>query len=429
MSSMLFLPDRDHPFLHLQLHFVGGSASDPPGKEGLAYLTGQLLQRGAAGLSRRCFAEAVEGLGGALSVSVGRESLVVEADTLLRNRDAVLDRLADSVVRPDLLEEELDRLRRQTVAELEDLRDSDEDLAQHLFFQALYQPDPSARPVKGTEASLERIGPDDIRACYARIFTRANLFAAGCGDADGEELGATLERRLSDLPAGVPPPRPVVVTEDPGRIRVILVDKPERTQTQLFAGRSSVSASHPDFDALTVANTVFGGTFTARLSHEIREKRGWSYGAYSTLYALRSHGALVMRYYPARADTVAALELGLAMMRDWVADGVTEDEAAFARGYLHNHFPFRFESARKRLEQAVHLRLLGLPADHLDGYLDRIGAVTSDVANAALARHVRADDLTVVMVCSADGLQDAVRAVPGVGSVEVHPYDHDWPHP
>ncbi len=425
--ELTLVPNHDYPYVTFELYFDGGSITDPVGKEGLAYLTGQMILKGTPSHDQEQFAEAVETLGATFDVSLGREHLMIDGDVLAANVEDYLALVGQALSAPTFPQAELDRLRRQTIAELEERRDNDEDLAGHIFYQALLQPDSSARPVKGTETSLARITRDDLVAAYTQMFTLANMRIGVAGDVGRERLTALLHRHV-ELPAGTPPTPPDSLAADPGAVDVVLVDKPERTQTQIYAGHRALRASHPDYLALSVASTVYGGTFTARLSHEIREKRGWSYGAYSYLPGRRTNGSFVFRFYPATRDAVPALELALKMQRELIEDGVTEREVDFAKAYLVNHFPFRLQTPRQRMQEAVRVSLLGLPADSLDTYVSRVTALTADQVNAAIRKHLKHDDLLVVIVCTAGNLIDDVKALAGVGNVAVHPFDKDWQH-
>jgi zinc protease len=136
--------------------------------------------------------------------------------------------------------------------------------------------------VTGTASSLSRIKPDDLQALYRRVVRPENLIFAFSGDIDRPQAEALAEQIRSQLPAG-PAPRDEV--GEPALIagrRLTFVDKPERTQTQILIGGLGTHPKDEDHLALHVANTVFGGTFTARLTQEVRAKRGWSYGAYSS---------------------------------------------------------------------------------------------------------------------------------------------------
>ena len=145
-------------------------------------------------------------------------------------------------------------------------------------------------------------------------------------------------------------------------LRLTLVDKPERTQSQILMGQPAPRWQHPDFLALQVATTAFGGTFTARLMNEVRSKRGLSYGASARVGQGRGAKALVVHVFPSLEQTPETLALVLGLWKTWVTDGVTDDEVEFTRGYLANSFAFSIATPEDRLELRTGLELAGMPA-------------------------------------------------------------------
>jgi len=404
------VPDRTRAIGSWILYLPVGSLHDPPGKEGLCYLTGQMLLRGAASRDHAAFTDELDFLGSSLSVGVGRERTSVSGDALTRNLHAFEGLVRDLLTEPRFEAAELDKLRRQTKADLAHVRDNDGALGQRFYSRALFETHPYSRPLKGTEATLDAITIDDVRRFYGEHFGRDDLIAAAAGDVDAARLEAFVERTTAPLPAQSP--RPVAVpprVTEPG-YRVVLVDKPERSQTQCFVGQLTASTSTPDYFPLLVGQTIFGGTFTSRLSHEIREKRGWSYGAYSFLSTDRHLGTFTLRFYPSVADTVPALELADALFRALVDEGVTAEEVAFAKSYLANGHAFSIDTAERRLSELLGAHLQRRPADFVDTFVARVEAVTRDEVVDAIRRHLTPDRLVAAIVATASTLGAALDA-------------------
>jgi len=395
-----------------------GAMLDPPGKEGLAYLTGQLLLRGAAGLDQARFADELDFLGSTLSVGTGRERTTVSGDALTRHVDDFEGLLAAMLIEPALDAGELEKIKRQTIAELAQVRDNDAALGQRFFLRRLFSGHPYGRPVKGTEASLPGITIDDVRGFYRERFVAGGALLGASGDTSDERLAAFEAATVGRLPqrAADHPEVPELRTE--AGYRVVLVDKPERSQTQVFIGHTTLDANHEDYLPLLVAQTVFGGTFTARLSHEIREKRGWSYGAYSYLATDRHLGTFTMRFYPSVADTLPAMQLADQLFSDLVVRGVSADELAFARDYLANGHAFAIDTAERRLSEQMSARLQGRPDGWVDGFVDEIRAVTPEQVDRAVKRHLTPDALVTSVVATASDLAGPLEAWSRVTSVE-----------
>ena len=238
------------------------------------------------------------------------------------------------------------------------------------------------------------------------------------------ELGARL---AGALPAGARPADHVgPPTAKPGQ-RLLFVDKPERTQTQIVVGSLGTWPHDDDHMAITVANGVLGGTFTSRLMREVRSKRGWSYGASSRLTIDRQRHSFQMWTFPAAADAAACLELELGLLNDFVNDGIQADELAFIQSYLSRSYAFEIDTAAKRMHQAADVELLGLPPRYYDDHVATVRAVTLAEANASIARRIDPRSLLIVVLGTArDILEPIKERIPSLDAVEVVPFDADF---
>jgi zinc protease len=205
----------------------------------------------------------------------------------------------------------------------------------------------------------------------------------------------------------------------PGR-RLLLVDKPERTQTQILVGTLGTSPHDEDHVPLVVGNAVFGGTFTSRLMREIRSKRGWSYGASTRTAVDRRRQAWSMWTFPSAQDSGPCLKLAIELLESWVGGGVTQREVTFIQRYLVRSHAFEVDTAPKRLHQALDVELLALPSDYFTAWVAKVRGVTVENATSAITRRIRTDDLLTVVVGTASQVLEPLRnAVPRLASADV----------
>jgi zinc protease len=216
---------------------------------------------------------------------------------------------------------------------------------------------------------------------------------------------------------------------DPPRrsdLRLTIVDKPDRTQSQIFFGQPAPQWGTPDFYALQVATCAYGGTFTARLMNEVRSKRGLSYGASSRMAQGRGRRSLVVHVFPSLDQTAETLELVLGLHRTWIADGITAEEMAFSQSYLANSYAFSIATPEDRLEMRVAIELTGIDPEHGHRFPERIRAVTLDATRAAQARYLKGAGMECVIVSTAEHLRprlDAAGLTKEFASIDVVPYD------
>ncbi len=430
MTSFLKEIDRSLPLIQLSTSFVGGSISDPVGKEGLTRLLVRTMRRSGGGRGAEAIDLALDELGATLGIDVSTGSAGFSGSVIARNWSGFVQILGDVVLRPTYDADELGRIKRETLAELAELRDNDRALARRWFGRTLFAGHPYGRTSTGKPSSLEAISTDDLRAHYERLFARGNVVLALAGDITEGQLQDFAGLFEQGLPSGearakaeldaVPEPQGVA-----GR-QLVIVDKPERTQTQILIGGLGTHPHDPDHVALLVANTIFGGTFTARLSDEVRSKRGWSYGAYSSLPYDRRRQAFSMWTFPAATDAAACIELELNLLEAWVNDGITDSELTNAKNYLVRSNVFQTDTAAKRMGLLLDEHLHALPADYHRTFTEKVAQVTLEQANAAIKRRISLDNLLITVVGTASDIADGIaKAIPRLASQQVIPFDRE----
>ncbi len=412
------------PLVSIVVAFRSGSAHDPVGKEGLSRVTSRMLRRGCVGMNAMDVERTIDRLGGDVGFDVAVSSSAVSGQVLARNLDAFVDLLAKMIGQPTFDEDELGRLLRETRAELLESLDNDRGLCDRFFRKKLFGDHPYGRTARGTAASLGEIDRDAVRAHHASHFVRGNALVAMSGDVE-PEVAERLARKLMDALPGTTPPREII--EEPkglGGRQLVFVDKPERTQTQILIGSLGTSAHDPDHIPLVVANAIFGGTFTSRLTREVRGKRGWSYGASARMGVDRRRHSFAMWTFPASTDAAACIALEISLLEKLIEAGVTEREVTFIKRYITRSWAFEVDTAQKRVHQALDIEILGLPRDYYESYLAHVADVTAESANAALKAHLDPKNLVIAVVGTAATTLDGVKkAVPDLASDEVIAYD------
>jgi zinc protease len=414
------------PLVSVSLSLRSGALADPEGKDGLSRLTARMMRRGCKGMTSEQIESAIDRLGGEFGFDVGPSTISLHAQVIRRNLQPFCELLAKVLGTPTFDQTELDRLKRETVAELIDSRDNDRSLAGLAFRRALFAGHPYSRTAAGRPASVEKLTRDEVVETYAKRFVQSDVvigFAGAITEEEAKTLGALLVR---SIPEG---PHVENVLPEPARPagrRLFFVDKPERTQTQILIGTLGTHARDPDHWPLVAATAVFGGTFTSRMMREIRSKRGWSYGTSARLSIERKRHAFTMGAFPAAADCAPCISLELKLLEDFANDGITPRELAFIKNYMIRSHAFEIDTAPKRLGQALEAELLDLPADYHTGYLDHVRAVTLESANAAVRARLTPNDLVVIVVGTASEILDPVsKAIPGLVDHQVIPFDHD----
>lgn len=414
------------PLVSISMSLRSGALADPVGEDGLSRLTARLMRRGCKGMTSDEIESAVDRLGGEIGFDVGPSTISLHGQVIRRNLQPFVELLAKIAGTPTFEQDEHDRLKRETIAELIESRDSDRALSGLAFRRALFAGHPYGRSAAGRPHTVEKLTRDDVLATYKRRFVQSDAvlgFAGAITQDEAKTLGALLVHALPEGPhVETDLPEPVAPV---GR-RLFFVDKPERTQTQILIGSLGTHPRDPDHWPLVAANAVFGGTFTSRMMREIRSKRGWSYGTSARLAIERKRHSFVMGAFPGAADCAPCISLELKLLEDFTRDGITARELSFIKNYMIRSHAFEIDTAPKRLGHVLETELIDLPADYHSGYLDHVRAVTLEGANAAVRERLSADNLVIVVLGTASEiLDDVTQAIPNLVSHTVIPFDRD----
>jgi zinc protease len=413
------------PLVDLEIALPVGSLQDPIGREGLAQLTGHLMRRGPRGLSQERFEDRLAALGARVSVEVSMRTTRIRATVLRRNLEPLLDLVADLVWRPALRASDFAKLKRRAQASLLARLDDDQTLGAVCFREALFGEHPYGRTLSGHTESLARIGIQQVKEFYARNIERGAFLVGVSGDVSESDVHSLISSRFPKIKRNKRKRSDVPATRLRRGRHVVIVDKPERTQTQLFIGTLGARTHDRNLFPLIVSNTAFGGTFSGPLMQQVRAVRGWSYGAYSRLLHSAQRDAWYMSTAPAAEYSANCAALQLDLLERWVERGTTKANLGFAQRYLINSHCFDRDTSSKRLESRLDVELLDIPRSYIDKYDQLVSRVTQQEANDATRARISPRDLNIVVVATASDVASSFERLPGVSSLEIVPFDRN----
>jgi zinc protease len=414
------------PIVSLMLLVRRGSAADPPGQEGLAAITADMLDEGSGERSAIEMHEALGRLGAHFDTDIGSDAVVFSTTALSRFTDRVLDLLADVVVRPALRESDFSRVRQLRLHRLTQLRDVPSAVADRAFLKLLYGVHPYAHPPFGTEAALATMTADDVRAFHATRLgpSVSTLIAVGdCRHADIKRFAASAfgEWRSDVVPAFMPAggaaPDDEKLAFEPGEslaaslpVRLAIVPRPRAPQSELRIGHVGVARDTPDYHALLVANAIVGGQFVSRINLNLREEKGFTYGARTAFEFRRMPGPFVLQVGVHTAATAEAIAESMRELRDIRGARPATDEelalgiAGLTRGYARN-----FETADQIARGVMQLALYDLPDDYFAAFVPAVERVTCADVSRVMTTHLDPDRLTTLIVGDLDAIGPDLR--------------------
>jgi len=413
---LLVVESHKQPIVSLSLSFPAGSVHDPAGKEGLADVVAGLLTKGAGARTAEQIAEAIEGTGGSLGAQAGSDFLSISSTVLTPGLPLAFELIGDAVVRPTFPQSELDLLRTQTLSGLQVQLTQPEVVADRIFRKALYGDHPYAR--SATPASVGSITRADVVAFHrTRIRPRGALLVLA-GDVTLGAAQRLAARAFQGWVGAVPAAERFPAPPSRAGPELILVHRPGSVQSNIVVGNLTYPPNDPRIYAAAVTNQVLGGGAAARLFMILREQKSWTYGAYSRYTRRQGMGSFAATTEVRTEVTDSALGELLHQLRRIGAEAVPDSELEQSRGSLVGSYPLSIETADQVAAAVANARLYGLPADFVQTYRVRLGAVTAAQVQAVAKTTIRPEAAAIVVVGDGARIYDRIKDVAPVSIVD-----------
>jgi zinc protease len=418
---VVFVERRGVPVVNLQLLAQGGSAVLAKHQAGLASMTASLLDEGTSTRSALEIAAAFEHLGATFYVAAGLDASEVELNVVSPRLPQALALLSDVLLGATFPQGELDRLRNERLARVVQELDDPRAVATYAFSRVIFGEDhPWGYPLMGTPRSLERLCRDDLVGYYRDHLQPGSATLLVAGEVDPERLQTLLEAELGGWTAR---PRPAVPAVEPpvdGVSGIYLVDRPGAPQSELRVGKVAVARSTEDYFPLTVMNTILGGAFTSRLNANLREEKGYTYGAGSGFSMRKAPGPFVAQAAVHTPVTDRALSETLREIRRIGEEPVGREELERAKRFIALRLPQRFEAVQDVTARLSEIVLYDLPEDYFAGYVEGVMSVTAEEVQAAARRHLDPTRMVAVVAGDREALEEPLRRLE-LGPVEILP--------
>ena len=415
---LVVVEHHELPLVDVALVVRSGSERDPRNRLGVAGLTAAMLMEGAGRRNALQIVDQEAFLGVDIRTSSGWDASRVTMHAPTAQLDSALALFADVALRPTFPARELERLRKERLTTLLQMRDRPTAIADQAFNHLVFgEEHPYGRPLMGTETTVSAIRRADVEAFYRTHFRPNNATLIVVGDVTPDDV----ERRVGALFGGwargtVPP---ATFTEAPRAAATTLyvIDKPGAPQSSLRIGGVGVPRSTDDYFALMVANTILGGSFTSRLMQNLRETHGYTYGARSGFAMRQVAGPFTASAEVTGAKTDSSVIEFMKELRR-IRDTVPAAELEKAKQYLQLQLPGQFETTDDIAGQLVPLTIYGLPLDYYNTYAQRLAQVTQADVQRVMERYVRPEQLVVVVVGDRQSIEKGLAGT-GIGRVEV----------
>ena len=392
------------PFTALNLMFSGGAALDPPDKRGAAFLMTGLLEEGAGDLDSQAFAAEIEALSASFSFDVSDDTLSISVRFLTENRTETLALLKTALTQPRFDPDAIERVRQQVLSILATKAQDPTDTAQRVWTEQAFGDHAYGTSYQGTESSITALTRADLLAAHQNLLVRDTLSISAVGDITAEDLGPILDDLLGDLPAGSALETAPLQLDIPTGLTVVDMPTP---QSVAIGGHAGIDRNHPDFFAAFILNTILGGQgIESRLTAEVREKRGLTYGISTVLISKDQANVMLGQVASANDRINAAIEVIRDEWRKLARDGVTAEELQAAQTYLTGAYPLRFDGNSQISRILVGMQRIGLGLDYINTRNAKINAVTLSEINQVAAQLLKPEALNFVVAGQPTGLKE-----------------------
>ena len=414
---VVVMPTRRLPLVDFRLLVRAGAVDDPAGKEGIASLTADLMTQGAGPRGAQQIAEDIAFVGGSLAANAGAEQVTLTCEVLKKDFAVGLELLRDVAVNPTFPAEEFARKQDEALGAIASQMDDPETVANHALGPFLFGTSPLAHPTIGWETSVKALAREDVMGFHARHFRPDNALLAVVGDVEPQAVLLALEKAFAAWKATGEKPGDAYSAVPQARGRsVLIVSKPEVTQTQIRLACMGVPRNHPDYYPITVANTILGGAFTSRLVNEIRTVQGLTYDISSRFGMFRNAGTFRIGTFTKNETIRKIIDETLKVVKTLLDAGPSDEELAKSKRYLTGQFPLGLQAPDALAAQLLDIEFYGLDPKYVESFNDQVNAVTMVDCRRALKSYFCVDDLCILVVSNPEV---AKQALGGLGPIEV----------
>lgn len=408
--QVVLLKNDKLPTFTMQMVILSGGMTDAANAIGTAQFTSSLLREGTRTRSSKQLAEQIDSFGGTLGANSGLSTITstVTASGLIENFDTILELFADIILNPTFPAEEFDKLKSRTAANLRGQRSNPGFLANEKFSSVIYGDHPAARASLKPQ-DLERMSPAALQKFHSTYYRPNNALLTIAGSVNAAEVTAKLEKAFASWQRADVPATRVPKTGVANASRIYLIHRPGSVQTTIRAGNQSLERTDPDYPAVQVMNLILGGGGSARLFLNLREDKGYTYGAYSNVSSFKYRGTFQATTDVRTEVTDGSMKELLFELKRIRDEQVSVTDLENAKRQIIGGFALQLESPQSIIGNVVTQKLYNLPADYFDNYPQMIAAVTAADVQRVARKYIDLDHLQIITVGDAEKIRDVLK--------------------
>ncbi|MBM4169995.1 MAG: insulinase family protein [Ignavibacteria bacterium] len=417
--KVMLVEQHELPVVNLQLVFQSGSANDPFDMPGLASVMFDMIDEGTVNRDALQIAEDIAFLGASMNWSTWIDGSYGTLQTLKEKLSDALAIYADVLLNPSFPAKEFDRIQKTRIAALMQENDQPAVVATKVFSHVVFGGQhPYGTPSNGTMQSIRSLTIDNLKKFYADHVRSNNATLIAAGDITLKELIPLLEKHLGSWKSGNVPMARFPKTAPELKRGVFLVDKPQAPQSQLRVGHLGTHRLNEDYFALEVMNTILGGQFTSRINYNLRERRGYTYGARSGFSYRKSDGPFLASAGVKSSVTDSSVIETLYEIKRIRDEAVTVEELEMAKTSMILRYPSGFEAPAQLTNQLANVVLYGLGDNYFNTYISNINKVTLADVQRVAKKYLNPEQISIVIVGDVASIREPLEKL-GYGNAMI----------
>lgn len=403
--TVYLMEQHEVPMIYVSAVFPAGAIYDNQ-QNGLAFMTASALKHGTKKMTKNQIEEELDFIGASVNTDALKEFASLSARFATKDRDKVLNIIRDILLTPTFDAQEFEKEKKLTVAGLERAKESPRNVIGNYFDQFSFGNHVYANPSAGRVSTVSKLTAADAQKFYRSNFIPNGSAIAVVGSFNTNEMKTKLTNLFGGWEKGNPPAnladKPIAVNNT---ARVLLVNKDDARETTFYIGGPGVPRSNPDYVAMEVVNTIFGGRFTSWLNDELRVNTGLTYGANSGFSRLKNAGTFRISTFTSTKNTEAAIDKAIEVLNRLHTTGIDENNLTSAKNYVKGQLPPRYETSGQLASLLTEMFWYGFDESFINNFQKNVDELTVDKVKPIIAKYFPKNNLQVLMIGKAEDIR------------------------
>lgn len=407
--TVYLMEQHEVPLVNISLVTPGGAVKDA-NLYGLASLTADGLLFGTKSYSKSQIEEKLDFIGATYNTSASKEFARISISYVNKDQQIVMEILKDLIINPTFNEDEFEKRKKLVLSNLERAKESPSSVIRTYFDKFLFGDHVYGNPVSGTSESVAKISVNDLKEFYKNNYYPSGSAIAVVGDFNLQDMKSDIAKVLKDWNTKGNT-RQNVQKENFSfnNNRLLLVNKDDATETRFLIGSYGIKRSNPDFIAVEVINTIFGGRFTSWLNDELRVNRGLTYGARSSFSAYKNSGTFVISTFTKTETTIETIDAALELLDKLHTLGINDETLNSAKNYVKGQYPPDFETSGELASLLTDMFIYNFNESFINDFQKNVDDLTVEKTKEIVTKYFPKENLQFVLIGKASEIRDGVK--------------------